>query len=153
MKHINILLLLHFFYVASYSQDCKDYWNQNSGTDVNNGYTIVPSACISKLIATDESMEIPFELIQNKDYKMSIFTTFKYKAYITLYDKNNGKLIYNNILNDTAQVIEFQVKDNSTVRAIITLPNTRAKKVVGAFTVKPERYCVGLKLESMVTRK
>jgi hypothetical protein len=122
-------------------------------TTVNNSYSIVPDACISKLLATDETLEVPFELIQNKDYKMSVVTSFDYKAYLTLYDRKNGTLLYNNILNDTAQVIEFQVKENSDVRAIITLPNVRGKKTVGAFTVKPERYCVGLKLESMITRR
>jgi len=153
MKQFNILFLFLFLSITSFSQDCRDYWNKNGVVVLNNSYTIVPDACMSKLIATDESFEIPFELIQNKDYKMSLVTSFSYKAYITLFDKDNGTLIYNNILNDTAQVIEFQVKQNSNVRAVISLPNTKGKKQMGAFTLKPERYCVGMKLESMVTRK
>ena len=153
MKRFTIILLLQIIYISSFSQECKDYWNKNGVITVNDGYTIVPDACISKLLATDESFEIPFELIQCKDYKMSLVTSFDYKAYITLYDRNNGTLIYNNILNDTAQVIEFQVKENSAVRAVISLPNLHAKKVVGALTAKPERFCVGLKLESMITRR
>lgn len=153
MKHFMIFLLLQFLIVVAFSQECKDYWNQNGVAVLNDSYTIVPDACISKLLATDESFEIPFKLIQSKDYKMSLVTSFDYKAYITLYDRNNGTLIYNNVLNDTAQVIEFQVKENSDIRAVISLPNTHAKKVIGAFTVKPDRFCVGLKLESMITRR
>jgi len=153
MKYFNILLLLLFVSLSSFSQECKDYWMDNGVKTSNDGYSIVPEACMSKLLATDESFELPFKLIQNKDYKMTVVTSFKYKAYITLYDRNNGTLIYNNILNDTAQVIEFQVKENSEVRAVLALPNKAGKKQVGAFTVKPDRYCVGIRLESMVTRK
>ena len=153
MKPLYIFLVSQFLAVAGFSQECRDYWNKNGVMTFNESYTVVPDACIGKLLATDESIEIPFELIQCKDYKMSIFTNFNYKAYLTLYDRDNGQLIYNNQLNDTAQVIEFQVKNNSSVRAIITLPNTHAKKIKGAFTEKPERFCVGLKLESMITRR
>ena len=153
MKHIITLLLLQILGIAVYSQECKDYWNQNGIVTINDSYTIVPDACMSKLLATDESFEIPFKLIQCKDYKMSLFTTLHNKAHVTLYDRNNGTLIYNNTLNDTAQVIEFQVKENCDVRAVISLPNTHGKKTVGALTEKTKRYCVGLKMESMITRR
>jgi hypothetical protein len=153
MKHIIALLMLQLIAVSLYSQECKDYWNQSSVTINNDNYTIVPEACFSKLLATDESFEIPFDLIQCKDYRMALFTSFRCKAYITLYDRNDGKLIYNNILNDTAQIIEFQILENTDVRAIVSLPNLQRKKVVGTLTAKPTRYCVGLKLESMTTRR
>lgn len=153
MKPIYILVLLPFMWVTSFSQECRDYWNQNGVRVVNNSYSIVANACMSKLLATDETMEIPFELFQCKDYKLSIFSSLQQKAFITLYDKNSGELIYKNTLSDTAQVIEFQMKENRSVLASISLPNIHAKKVVGAFTAKPDRYCVGIKLESMITRR
>jgi hypothetical protein len=153
IRYITLVLFFLFQTVLSFSQNCKDYWNKDGITTINNSYSIVPEGCVSKLLATDESFELPFDLIQCKDYKMAIVTSFNYKAYITLYDRNNGTLIYNNILNDTAQVLEFQVKSNMNVRAVLSLPHNNAKKVVGSFTVKPNRYCVGLRLESMVTKK
>ncbi len=154
MKSILTILIIQTAIVYNaFSQECRDYWVQDGKVILNSGYSVVSDACLSKLLATDESMEIPFELIQCRDYKMSVFTTFNDKAYLSLYDKNTGNLLYNNILNDTAQVFEFQVKANSSVRAIISLPNKNNKKVVGAFTVKPQRYCVGFKLETMITKR
>ena len=153
MKQLIAIVLLNVLSIPLYSQECRDYLIQNGVRTINNGYSVVPDGCIIRSIATDETIEIPFELIQCKDYKMSIISTFDYKAYIRLYDKENGTLLYNNVLNDTAQIMEFQVKRNSDVKAIITLPNLHGKKLVGAFTAKPPRYCVGLKLESMITKR
>jgi len=153
MKFFKIIFLLLLLHATSFSQDCKDYWTQCTPTQIDNHYSLVPESCFSNLLATDESFEIPIELIQSRDYRMTLCSTFEYKVHVTFLDKNTGVLVYDNTKNDTVQVFEFQMFDNRTVRAIVSLPHSRGKKVIGGLTEKPKRYCVGIKIESMITRK
>jgi hypothetical protein len=154
MKSFIIFLISLFFSASLFSQDCKDYWNQCGVTPSGvNYYSLIPESCFSNLLATDESFEVPIELIQSRDYKMSLGSTFDYKVHVKLLDKTTGALVYDNTLNDTVQVFEFQMFDNRNVRAIVSLPHEHGKKVLGGLTEKPKRYCVGIKIESMITRK
>jgi len=153
MKSLKIIFILLFFHAISFSQDCKDFWNQCGSTQSTGFYSIVPEACFSNLLATDESFEIPIELIQSHDYRMTLCSTFEYKIHVKYLDKESGVLVYDNTLNDTLQTFEFQMFDNRNVRAIVSLPNIHGKKIIGGLTEKPKRYCVGIKMESMITRK
>jgi len=153
MKFFKTVVIIVLFHATTYSQDCKDYWTKCGSSQGINYYSLVPESCFSNLLATDESFEIPIELIQSRDYRMSLCSTFEYKVHVKFLDKNTGVLVYDNTLNDTVQVFEFQMFDNRMVRAIVSLPNTHGKRVLGGLTEKPKRYCVGIKIESMITRK
>ena len=154
MKSFLLFVFSLLISASLFSQDCKDYWNQCGTIPPGpNYYSLVPESCFSNLLATDESFEVDIDLIQNRDYRMSLGSTYDYKVHVTFLDKNTGALVYDNTKNDTVQIFEFQMFDNRKVQAIVSLPHVRGKKVLGGLTEKPKRYCVGVKIESMITRK
>ena len=143
------------------AQDCYDYWNschKKNKVDSNDVYQLVVNKngqCVSKsaYISDVEILETSFDLFSGRDYRMSICTTYDYKAIIRLYEIGTNLLIYDNTLNDSVLVIEYQQWVDRKIKAIISIPQLKRKQGSNLIFEKPKRYCVGFKLESMITRK
>lgn len=165
MRFIKVLFLF-LFPIFVIGQDCVNYWKFNDdyiSTSYNykNNYFIVPEGCFSKLISTSEHIEIYFDLIQERDYKITIGSEYNLgKPIIKIYNIEDNQLLYDNTTIDTISSIEFEIEVTRKVKAIISLPSggTLVKKdknqyYSNIFTPKILRYCTGIKLETMVTRK
>jgi len=161
-KHLFIACL--FFCSVGFSQDCINYWKLNEAVNqtynYSNKYFLVPEGCFSMLISRLEKMEITFEIIQGRDYKLSIGSDLPNgKPIIKVYNVDDNMLMYDNTQNDTASVLEFEVIQSRRVRAIVTLPKSqkenkdRNRYDPAILLPKINRYCVGIKLETMITRK
>jgi hypothetical protein len=142
-------------------QDCYDYWNschKKNKVDTNDVYQLVVNKygqCVSKsaYISDVEILETYFDIFAGRDYRMSICTTFEYKPIIRLYEIGSNVLVYDNSLNDSVLVFEYQQWVDRKIKAIISIPQKKKKSVSSLIVEKPKRYCIGFKLESMITRK
>lgn len=141
---------------VSKGQDCINY-HQNACPKLNpNPYNEVPEGCKSALLLRGEQMESVFTIFQCKDYRITLCSElFNNEVVLKIYDADDGSiLLYDNTVNDVAQIFEFQVFNTRRVRAVVSVPKTNtSKKNTGLLVEKTPRGCVGLLLESMVTRK
>jgi len=144
------------------SQDCSSYWNLCHNDSINNyhdHYQLVvndrgQNVSKSSFISIKETLEIEFQLFSGRDYRMSICTSYENKPIIRIYELGTTNLIYDNTTNDTIEVFEYEQRFNMKVKAIVSLfykENKNKKNYL--LEEKPKRYCIGFKLESMITRK
>lgn len=161
---IPLILVCLLMYAYVHSQDCINYWKfndkLNESYNYQNKYFVVPEGCLSKLISESETMEINFELIHGRDYKITIGTDMPgSKALVKIYNTDDNVLLYDNAQNDSLQVVEFEIVESRKVKAIITLPlknkptNDKNKYHASIMLPKVNRYCVGIRLETMITPK
>lgn len=138
------------------AQDCIDYQLKSCPRLEPNPYSVVPEGSQSLLMKPGEEMMLSFFIYQGRDYRISLCSNM-YGGEITLkvWDADDPTLLlYDNALNDMAQVFEFQVFNTRRVRAIVGLKQKESKKKnAGMLTEKIPRDCVGILLETMVTRK
>ncbi len=149
-----ICLLLVSFSVKS--QDCIDYHLKQCPRQNPNPYTEVPEGSKSALLLRGEEMETRFTIFQCKDYRLTLCSQlFQDQVVIKVYDAEDPSLLlYDNTQNDTAQVFEFQVFNTRRIRIVVSVPKlNQPKKNTGLLIEKTPRGCVGLLVESMVTRK
>jgi hypothetical protein len=143
------------------SQDCYDYWDKCHNDSINNyhdhyqlvvnenGQGVSKSAYISDV----EVLETQFDIFSGRDYRMSICTTYDYKPILILYELGTSNVIYDNTKNDSCIIFEFEQRFNMMVKAVIRIPQSKKRNVSHLIVEKPKRYCIGFKLESMITRK
>ena len=105
-------------------------------------------------------MELNFDLIKWRDYKIRIGTEMPDgKALIKIYNTENNVLLYDNSLNDTAAVVEFEIIETRHIKAVVTLTrsskktNDKNRYYEDIIVPKINRYCVGIRLETMITHK
>lgn len=166
MKYFLYILFLAslinmFCKIAAVGQDCNGYWNTCHNDSVNNvhdhyqlvvndkGQGVSKSAYISDV----EILETEFQIFAGRDYRMSICTNFEYKPIIKMYEYGTMKLIYDNTRNDSISIFEYEQRFDMKIKAIISIPQRPTRKVSNLIKEKPKRYCIGFKLESMITRK
>src|ERR1035437_10036515 len=157
------ILFLHIFIMITtflYGQDCASYWNSCHNDSVNNyhdhyqlvvdehGRVVSKSAYISDV----EYLETSFDLFAGRDYRMSVCTSYNYKPMIILYEYGTERIIYDNTKNDSTIVFEFEQRFDVKIKAIVRIPQIKRKKVSNLIVQKPYRYCIGITLESMITR-
>lgn len=155
-----ILMILCVIFSAK-SQDCVGYWNYCHNDSINNlhdSYQLVTDAkgqVVSKsaYILDVETIETFFDLRIGYDYRMSIANSSNKKTIVQLFSIPENILIYDNTTNDSIQLFEFEQRENFKVKAIISIPKTVKKQTPNVFQEKSKRYCIGFKLESMITRK
>jgi len=139
------------------SQDCINYHLKSCKRLDPNPYGIVPEGCKSALLHSGEQMEVTFHIVQGKDYRVSMCSEeFGKNVVLRIYDSEKPSLVlYDNTKNDSAQVFEFQVFTSRQVRAVVSIPEEKNQpsSTAGILIVKTPRGCVGLLLESMITRK
>ena len=162
MNKTILLVLSFFFYIQVYSQDCIGYWNECHNDTINNyhdSYQLVVNdkgQCVSKsaYISDDQSLVTNFDLFPGRDYRITICSTYDYKPIIRLYEIGTDKLVYDNtVYNDTSSIIEFEQRFSIKIKSIVTIPKNNKKLVSSLLKEKPLRYCIGIKIESMITRK
>jgi hypothetical protein len=152
------LLIWSFLLFGSVSkgQDCINYHLKTCPRLNPNPYIEVPEGSKSALLLRGESIESIFTIFQCKDYRITLCSElFADEVVLKIYDADDGSvLLYDNTTNNTAQVFEFQVFNTRRVRAVVSVPLSNGpKKNTGLLIEKTPRGCVGLLLESMVTRK
>jgi hypothetical protein len=160
MRYILIIYFLVYSTILR-GQDCYSYWNQCHNDSINNyhdAYQLVVNkngqgVSKSAYISDVEVLETEFDLFRGRDYRMSICTTYDYSPIIRLYEIGTGILVYDNTLNDSVLIFEYQQWVDRKIKATISIPRTKKIKVPGLMSEKPKRYCIGFKLESMITRK
>lgn len=167
MKVLKVILTLFMLGFNNFlqSQDCINYWNFNSEVQTSynykNQYFAVSEGCFSKLISVSETIEVFFELIQARDYKITIGSEYtERKPIIKIYNIEDNMLLYDNTNVDTISVIEFEIEVTRKVKAVVSLQPDGTKAItdlnqyhLDILRPKILRYCTGIKLETMVTRK
>lgn len=141
--------------LSSYSQDCVNFWDVKGPQDE---YQLVLSGCHSMLISNKEFMTVSFPLIQGRDYRVTVNTNHPCKkAVLRLYSENGENLLYDNyeMTEDTAQVIEFEQRKTGIAMAMVTLIDYSVDDNTYSDVLRPKttRYCVGIKVETMITKK
>lgn len=153
---VGLISFFVFFYTSIWGQDCINYHLTSCPQLQPNPYTNVFEGSKSALLLRGETMESVFNIIQGKDYRITLCSElFPNEINLKIYDADDGSiLLYDNTQNDTAQIFEFQVFNSRRVRAFISVPKTpEKKKNTGLLVEKTPRGCVGFLLETMVTRK
>lgn len=138
-----------------HAQDCIMYWNEcNKHDTTTNYYSVVKDASKSLYIADNESMDVYFDLIKGRDYRLSVCTNYdEGKPILRFYNTQNMSLMYDNTqFRDTASSVEIEMDVTYKVKAVVSLP-AKPHPTVGLLYIKPKRYCIGYKLETMITRK
>lgn len=143
------------------AQDCVGYWNYCHNDTVNNyhdSYKLVVDGkgrgvSVSGFVLDTETIETEFTLSPGRDYRMSVCSSSKNKPIIKLYEFGTQNVIYSNVENDTISVFEFEQRFVVKVKAVVSLPAQKRKSTAGMLKLKSQRYCLGFKLESMITRK
>ena len=141
--------------LSSYSQDCANFWDVKRPQDE---YQLVPSGCHSMLISNNEFMTVVFPLIKGRDYRLSVNTNHPTKkAIFKIYSDGGNVLLYNNyeMSEDTTQIFEFEQRETYIAMAIVTLIDYSIDDNTYTDVLKPKtiRYCVGIKVETMITKK
>lgn len=157
VTRIIILLLISCLYTTlGIAQDCIDYQLKSCPRIEPNPYSVVPEGSQSLLMKPGEEMMLSFFIYQGRDYRIALCSNmYAGDIVLKIWDADDPNLLlYDNTLNEMAQVFEFQVFNTRRVRAIISLKSKESKKKnAGMLTEKIPRDCVGVLLETMVTRK
>lgn len=151
-----VFLILSFVSLISFSQDCIDYHFESCVYDEHPYYKVDPPGSKSQLMKPGEEMSLSFYIYQGRDYRITTCSDlYKEQIHLQIYDAEDGTLLlYDNELNEMVQQFEFQVMETRRVRAYIRIKDkVESKKETGLLTAKVQRDCVGLLLETMVTRK
>ena len=143
------VLLSIFFVQLSSAQDCYDFYKKFVPRHDNNArfaYSL-NSTSVSLPFKPGESRCVYGELIQGKDYRITICSDSLYNGVVSLVIRNDaGKILYDNSQDDFNVNIEFSCRRTNPVEYIITAPNR--------LDVDPEtKGCIGLIIEDMVTPK
>lgn len=162
MKNMNKTLRLLtipifiFISISSFAQDCIDYHLASCLFDEHPFYKIDPPGSKSQLMKPGEGMSLSFYIYQGRDYRITTCSDlYRDQIRLQIFDAEDGSvLLYDNQLNEMSQQFEFQVTETRRVRANVTIEESKKeKKQTGLLTQKVQRDCVGLLLETMVTRK
>jgi len=156
IKRLHILFILMAFSFCASAQDCVEYYTSSCLTDNHPYYKIDPPGSKSMLMCPGEVMQLSFSIYQGRDYRITTCSDlYKDQVHLQILDAENPELVlYDNELNDMAQQFEFQVMESRKVRAIVTIMEPeKEKKNTGLLVEKVRRDCVGLLLETMITRK
>lgn len=139
-------ILLCLFAVQLSAQDCYDFYKKYIPRNDNARFAYaLNSTSVSLAFTPGESKCVYGELIQGKDYRITICSDSLYNGVVSLIIKNNeGKILYDNSQDDFNVNIEFSCRKTNPVEYILTAPNR--------MDVDPEtKGCIGLIIEDMVT--
>jgi len=156
MKKVLFLLLLLFLQFVAYNQDCIDYYKYFCPIEEPNPYEMVPEGSKSGLLLRGERIQLSFFIYQGRDYRIALCSEmYNGEIRIVMHDAEDGTiLLYDNELNDMAQIFEFQVMQTRRVRCTIYVDQeANQQKNFGLLTEKVQRGCVAILTETMVTRK
>jgi hypothetical protein len=151
-----ILMALVCQCTSVFGQDCIDYHRITCPRANPNPYTEVPEGSKSELVLRGELIKVSFHIYQGRDYRMTVCSEmYNGEVVVKLFDfEDPTMLLYDNTLNEMAQEFEFQVMRSRRVRAEVFVPaKPQQQQAFGMLTQKVPRGCVGLLLETMVTRK
>ncbi len=147
MSAKSVLTALFFFVFAQLSaQDCFDFYKKNYHHHDNERFAYaLNSSSVSLAFKPGESKCIYSELIQGKDYRITICSDSLYNGVVSLVIRNDaGTILYDNSQDNFNVNIEFSCRKTNSVEYIITAPNR--------LDVDPEtKGCIGLIIEDMVT--
>lgn len=138
--------LLFFVFVHVSAQDCFDFYKRNYKHNENERFAYaLNSSSVSLAFTPGESKCIYSELIQGKDYRITICSDSLYNGVVSLVIRNDaGTILYDNSQDNFNVNIEFSCRKTNSVEYIITAPNR--------LDVAPEtKGCIGLIIEDMVT--
>ncbi len=139
--------LLSFVFVQLNAQDCFDFYKKNYHQQHDNGrfaYSL-NSSSVSFAFAPGESKCVYGELIQGKDYRITICSDSLYNGVVSLVIRDDsGEILYDNSQDNFNINIEFSCRKTNPVEYILSAPNR--------LDVDPEiKGCIGLIIEDMVT--
>ena len=135
-----------FFVQLSGAQDCYDFYKKFIPRNDNSRFAYaINNSSVSLAFAPGESKCVYGELIQGKDYRITICSDSLYNGVVSLIIKNNeGKILYDNSQDDFNINIEISCRKTNSVEYILTAPNR--------LDVDPEtKGCIGLIIEDMVS--
>lgn len=144
---ISALFSIFFVQLAS-AQNCYDFYKKYIPRHTNARFAYaLNNTSVSLPFKPGESRCVYGELIQGKDYRITICSDSLYNGVVSLVIKNNeGKILYDNSQDDFNVNIEFSCRKTNPVEFILTAPSR--------MDVDPEtKGCIGLIIEDMVTPK
>ena len=128
------------------AQDCYDYYKRNCGRSINGRFPYtVNNSSVSSAFAPGESKCFYGELIQGKDYCITICSDSLYNGVVALLIRNDeGKILYDNSQDNFNVNIEFSCRKTNSVEYILTVPRR-------SDVDEKTKGCVGMLIEEMVT--
>ncbi len=141
-----LTVLISIFSVQLSAQDCYEFYKKFVPRHENARFAYsLNSLSVSLPFKPGESRCVYGELIQGKDYRITICSDSLYNGVVELVIRNDaGKILYDNSQDDFNVNIEFSCRKTNSVEFVLTAPN---RLDVDAET----KGCIGLIIEDMVT--
>ena len=129
------------------AQDCFNFHKQNCCPKKGAFAYSVNEASVSFAFKPGESKCVYMDLLEGKDYRMTICSDSLYNGVVSFVIKNtDGRILYDNSQDDFLTDIEFSCRKHNSVELIITAPN---RLDVDSET----KGCIGVLIEDMVSPK
>ena len=137
--------LLCLFAAQLSAQDCYDYYKRFCGRSNGRFPYTVNNSSVGLAFAPGESKCVYGELLQGKDYRITICADSLYSGVVELLIRNeDGKILYDNSQDDFNDDIEFSCRKTNSVEYILTVPRRLDVD-------EKTKGCVGLLIEETIT--
>lgn len=150
LKKLIIFIFLLQPFNSILSQTCTDYYNLNCPIKESKFLYTINSKSTSLLMHSGELHEIPFLLVGNTDYRISICADLIFDNVVKfIIADEQGNELYNNSLYNFKLEVEFSNSISQNVLFYISTPN-QYENLTDNFIITG---CVGLLIEDMVSVK
>jgi hypothetical protein len=130
------------------AQGCFDFHKTHCKPEASKFTYAYNKSSVSYLFKSGESRNIPFELLEGKDYRMTICTDPVFSGVVWFrIITGSGKELYDNSKNNYDLNVEFTCKKTEEVDLIIMAP----KPATGISDTIVVEGCIGLLIEDMVS--
>lgn len=144
MNRILFIFLFVFFFSFAHGQKCYDFQKNYCHSEETRFVYNYNNQSISYLFVSGQKREIPVELQNGKDYRVTICVADEFDDVVHFQIVNeDGRVIYDNSKLDYSLNLEFTNKRTQKVNFVISVPEN-SKELEG---------CIGFLLEEMITLK
>lgn len=142
---LSVLLLFAGFHVNA--QDCFEFHKKNCFPEKGRFAYSVNNASASFAFSPGESKCVPSQLMQGKDYRITICSDSLYCGIVMLVIRDeDGKIMYDNSQDNFSASMEFSCRVTKNIEYVLTAPERRD-------VADDTKGCIGILVEEMVSPK
>lgn len=135
------------FILQMNAQDCFDFHKNICRPEKGYFAYNINKASASFAFAPGESKCVQLQLVQGKDYRITVCSDSLYYGVVSVVVKSDeGRTFYDNTQDDFNTNIEFSCRKSNTVEITLTAPNRLDVE-------ENTKGCIGILIEDMVTPK
>lgn len=142
---LSVFLLFAGLYVNA--QDCFEFHKKNCSPEKGRFAYSVNNASVSFAFSPGESKCVSSQLMQGKDYRITICSDSLYCGVVSLVIRNeDGKIMYDNSQDNFSANIEFSCRVTNNVEYVLTAPERQD-------VADGTKGCIGILIEEMISPK